>query len=55
MHDYKAFKKIKDIKSRYLLGRTLGKGAYGVVRKCKHKDTHKSLAIKIINKNSIDQ
>ena len=53
MHDYKAFKMINNIKQRYIFGRILGKGAYGRVRKCKHKDTGKSLAIKIMDKKSI--
>ena len=48
MNDYKAFKKIKNIEQRYILGKQIGKGAFGVVKKCRHKDTGKSFAIKTI-------
>lgn len=50
MNDYKAFKKIKNIESRYIQGKQLGKGAFGIVKKCRHKDTGKSFAIKIMPK-----
>jgi hypothetical protein len=29
MNDYKAFKKIKNISSRYTIGQILGQGAFG--------------------------
>ena len=54
MNDYKAFKKIKNINSRYVLGQTLGQGAFGKVKKCKHKDTSKSFAIKIMQKKIVE-
>ena len=39
INDYKKFKRIKDINSRYLFGKTLGQGAFGTVRLCMHKDS----------------
>jgi hypothetical protein len=30
---------MKNIENRYIFGKTLGEGAYGVVRMCMHKDT----------------
>jgi serine/threonine protein kinase len=53
MNDYKAFKKIKNIETRYIMGSTLGQGAFGLVKKCKHIDTKKSFAIKIMKKSNI--
>lgn len=39
MGDYKKFKKMKNIESRYAFGKRLGQGAFGLVRLCMHKDT----------------
>ncbi len=47
MSDYKQFKKMRDIETRYGLGKTLGQGAFGLVRLCLHKDSGKTFAIKI--------
>jgi hypothetical protein len=30
---------MKNIENRYIFGKTLGEGAFGVVRMCMHKDT----------------
>ena len=55
MDDYKQFKKLINIESRYVLGKTLGQGAFGLVRLCMHKDTGKTFAIKIMEKKKVEQ
>jgi serine/threonine protein kinase len=50
MNDFKAFKFMKDISSRYIFGKVLGQGAYGVVKVCSHKDCGTEFAVKIITK-----
>ena len=53
METYKAFKKMKRVEDRYAFGKTLGQGAFGLVRLCMHKDSGKSFAIKIMSKKAI--
>jgi hypothetical protein len=55
INDYKKFKKIKNIEGRYAFGKTLGQGAFGVVRLCMHKDSGKTFAIKIMQKAAIEK
>lgn len=53
MHDYKKFKQINSIESKYLIGDILGSGAFGQVKKCTHIDTGNQFAIKIIQKSLV--
>ena len=53
IQDYKAFKKMKDIQKRYVFGRSLGQGAFGLVKLCMHQETGKVFAIKIMTKKAI--
>mgnify|MGYP003695117427 CR=1 FL=1 len=53
MNDFKAFKYMKNINSRYEFGKKLGQGAYGVVRVCSHLDCGTKFAVKIIAKQKI--
>lgn len=55
MGDYKQFKMMKNIESRYVFGKTLGQGAFGLVRLCMHKDSGKTFAIKIMAKRAIQK
>lgn len=48
--DYRQFKKIKNIESRYTFGRTIGQGAFGIVRICLHISSGTKFAIKIMKK-----
>jgi len=41
---------ITNIKDRYKIGEVLGKGSFGEVRKCKHKQAQVKLAMKILSK-----
>jgi serine/threonine protein kinase len=50
IYDYKKFKFMKDISSRYTFGQTLGQGAFGLVRLCTHTASGKEFAIKIMTK-----
>jgi serine/threonine protein kinase len=50
IYDYKKFKFMKTISSRYTLGQTLGQGAFGLVRLCTHNASGKEFAIKIMTK-----
>jgi len=53
MNDFKKFKNIKNISSRYEFGSVLGEGAFGKVRKCVFKDTGREFAIKIVKKDLV--
>jgi len=53
MNDYKAFKYVKNIDKRYVFGRNLGQGAFGLVKLCMHQITGKVFAIKIMKKAAI--
>ena len=55
INDYKQFKRIKAIENRYAFGKTLGQGAFGLVRLCMHKDSGKTFAIKIMQKFAIEK
>ena len=55
MSDYKAFKFLKDISKRYVFGRNLGQGAFGLVKLCMHQETGKVFAIKIMKKKAIQK
>lgn len=53
MNDYKQFKFIEDIQEKYEFGDELGKGAFGKVLRCKHRDSGSQFAIKIMEKKMI--
>lgn len=53
MHDYKKFKLIKSIDTKYRIGAVLGTGAFGQVRRCTHLDTGTEFAIKIMKKEMV--
>ena len=53
MNDYKKFKYIDNIESKYLLGKFLGKGAFGTVRRCTRIETANEFAIKIMQKSMV--
>jgi len=55
MGDYKRFKKLKNIEDRYLFGKTLGQGSFGIVKLCMHRDSQNNFAIKIMNKKAISR
>jgi len=55
INDYKQFKKIENIEKRYVFGRTLGQGAFGLVRLSMHKDSGKTFAIKIMEKKAVEK
>jgi serine/threonine protein kinase len=55
IYDYKKFKFMKDISTRYSLGKVLGQGAFGLVRYCTHKASGKEFAIKIMQKKQIEK
>ena len=55
MGDYKRFKRLKSIESRYVFGKTLGQGAFGLVRLCQHRESRKVFAIKIMQKRAIEK
>lgn len=46
---------MKDISNRYKFGKTLGQGAFGLVRLCTHTATGKEFAIKIMTKKQIEK
>ena len=48
--DFKKFKYMKNIESRYSFGKVLGQGAFGLVRYCTLKASGKEFAIKIMTK-----
>ena len=47
--------KTSKINEEYLLGETLGQGAFGTVRKAVHKATNQERAIKILKKRQQDE
>lgn len=53
MNDYKKFKMINSIESKYKLGSNLGAGAFGQVRRCVHIDTGNEFAIKVMKKEMV--
>lgn len=53
MHDYKKFKLVNSIESKYEIGEVLGSGAFGEVKRCTHIDTGNEFAIKIMQKHMI--
>ena len=55
INDYKKFKKMRNVENRYVFGKTLGQGAFGVVRLCMHKGSGKTFAIKIMQKKAIEK
>lgn len=46
---------MKNIDSRYKFGKTLGQGAFGLVRLCTHTASGKEFAIKIMTKKQIEK
>ena len=46
MNDYKAFKYVKNIDKRYVFGRNLGQGEFGLVKLCMHQITERSSPLK---------
>ena len=55
MNDFKKFKYITDIHGKYKFGKFLGKGAFGKVLRCIHKDSGSEFAIKIMEKKMVRQ
>ena len=55
INDYKQFKKIRKIEDRYVFGKTLGQGAFGLVRLCQHKDSAQTFAIKIMARKAVEK
>ena len=53
MNDFKKFKFIEDISTRYEFGDFLGQGAFGKVCKCTLNDTGNQFAIKIMAKEMV--
>ena len=53
MNDYKKFKMINSIETKYKLGANLGAGAFGQVRRCVHLDTGNEFAIKVMKKEMV--
>ena len=53
MNDFKKFKYINDIQSKYKFGEFLGKGAFGKVLRCIHRDSGSEFAIKIMEKKMV--
>ena len=47
--------KTGNIKDTYKITSCIGRGAYGEVRKCQHKETKTQRAVKIINKNCLEE
>ena len=52
--DFKGLKFIGNIKDKYKIAEVLGRGTFGEVRKCQHKQAKVKLAIKIISKNKVE-
>ena len=52
---FKTLKTAEDIRSKYQVGRVLGKGSFGEVRECVHMQTGVTCAIKIVSKAHIGQ
>jgi len=44
-----------NIKNDYKISSCIGRGAYGEVRKCLHKETKALRAVKIINKKFLEE
>ena len=53
MNDYKKFKYIENVEAKYELGKHLGSGSFGEVRRCKLISTGCEFAIKIMKKENI--
>ena len=53
MYDFKKFKHIENIQTKYQLGDHLGMGSFGKVQRCQHIDSGSEFAMKIINKELI--
>ena len=51
--DFKGFKKIKNIKERYKIGKVLGSGSFASVRIAQHRKANIKCAIKIIKKDKV--
>ena len=50
--NFKVLKQVDNIEDKYQLGEELGKGAFGLVRKCILKGPNEIVAMKIVDKNS---
>lgn len=46
---------MKNIEQRYQIGKTIGQGAFGIVRYCTLKASGKEFAIKIMTKKQIEK
>ena len=51
--DFKGFKKVKNVKDRYKIGKILGEGSFGQVRIALHRQANMKCAIKVIRKDKI--
>ena len=52
--DFRGFKKIKNIKDRYKIGRVLGEGSFGQVRIALQRQANYKCAIKVIRKERFE-
>lgn len=52
--DFRGFKKVKNIKDRYKIGRILGEGSFGQVRLAMHRQANVKCAIKVIRKDKFE-
>ena len=50
---FKSLSQTKDIRSKFAVGKTLGKGSFGEVRLVLNKLTNQQCAMKIVNKSMI--
>ena len=48
--DFKKFKYMEDVQKRYSFGKSLGQGAFGVVRYATHRSSKKVFAAKVMTK-----
>ena len=55
IYDFKKFKFMNKIDTRYQFGKIIGQGAFGLVRFCTHKASGKVFAVKIMTKRQIEK
>lgn len=53
MANFKRMKTIQNIEDKYVMGQNITTGSFGPVKQCKHKETKKLLAVKILSKEAI--
>ena len=52
--DFKGFKQVENIRTRYKIGKVLGEGSFGTVRIAQHRQADVKVAVKIIGKEKIE-